>query len=96
MASSMREGSGPHVSALVPSVSTPTSAPPVTIDFPIAIHKGKRTTASLYLFINLLLYHRLSLTYCACISAFSFVFIPKTTQEALSHSWWRQTITDEM
>ena len=47
-------------------------------------------------FTIFLSYHRLSSPYYAFVSAISFVSLPKSTSEALSHPDWQQAMVDEM
>nr|KYP76032.1 Retrovirus-related Pol polyprotein from transposon TNT 1-94 [Cajanus cajan] len=78
------------------SVSSPTPAPPTSVDLPIALRKGSRSTCNPHPIYNFLSYHRLSPTYYAFVSAISSITIPKTVQEALTHPGWRQAMIDEM
>ena len=75
-------------------VLSPASDPSDTL--PIALRKGNRSTRNPYPVYNFLSYHRLSTSHHAFVSTLSSVSIPKTVQEALSHSGWRQAMLDEM
>ncbi|KAK2380773.1 putative mitochondrial protein [Trifolium repens] len=78
-------------------ISSPVEVPvEPSDDLPIALHKGKRSTANPYPVYNFLSYHRLSPSYVAFVSALSSVSIPKTVHEALSHPRWKQAMIDEM
>ncbi|KAK2391898.1 putative mitochondrial protein [Trifolium repens] len=78
-------------------ISSPVEVPvEPSDDLPIALHKGKRSTANPYPVYNFLSYHRLSPSYVAFVSALSSVSIPKTVHEALSHPGWKQAMIDEM
>ena len=67
----------------IPSAS-PAPALPPSADLPIALRKGNRSTRNPHPIYNLS-YHRLSSPYSAFVSAISFVSLPKSTLEALSH-----------
>ena len=69
---------------------------PVTDDLPIALRKGNRSTSNPHPIYNFLSYHQLSSTYSAFVSTISTVSLPKNTNEALSHTGWRQAMVDEM
>ena len=62
--------------------SSPTSVLPSPANLPIAIQKGTHSSHSIY---NFLTYHHLSSQYSTFISTLSFVSLPKTVHEALSH-----------
>ncbi|RVW33187.1 Retrovirus-related Pol polyprotein from transposon RE2 [Vitis vinifera] len=79
----------------IPSAS-PSPALPPSADLPIAFRKGNRSTRNPHPIYNFLSYHRLSSPYSAFVSAISFISLPKSTPEALSHPGWRQTMVDEM
>lgn len=86
-----------------PTVETDASSPasivhPIVVDFdlPIAIRKGNCTTRNPHPIYNFSSYHCLSPSHYAFVSALSFVSIPKTVQEALSHRGWQQVMIDEM
>ena len=76
--------------------SSPASVPPPPDDLPVAIRKGTRSTCNLHLVYNFLSYHHLSLPYLAFVSTLSYVFIPKSTSEALSHPGWKQAMVEEI
>jgi len=79
------------------SISSPIAVPPEpSNDLPIALHKGKRSTANPHPVYNFLSYHQLSPSYFDFVSALSSVSIPKTIHEALSHQGWKQAMIDEM
>ena len=65
-------------------------------DLPITTQKGSRSTCNSHLVYNFLSYHRLSLPYFAFVSTLSYVSTPQSTSEALSHSSWKQAMTEEM
>jgi len=78
-------------------ISSPVVVPPEPSNYlPIALHKGKRSTANPHPIYNFLSYHQLSFSYFAFVSALSSVSIPMTVHEALSHQGWKQAMTDEM
>ncbi|RVX10177.1 Retrovirus-related Pol polyprotein from transposon RE1 [Vitis vinifera] len=79
----------------VPPIS-PTPALSSTDHLPIVLRKGNRSTRNPHPIYNFLSYHRLSLSYSAFVSTLSSVSLPKSTNEALSHSGWRQAMVDEM
>ncbi|KAJ9671198.1 hypothetical protein PVL29_027266 [Vitis rotundifolia] len=85
----------PDDSPLVPPIS-PTSALSSTDHFPIALRKGNRSTRNPHPIYNFLSYHRLSSSYSAFVSTLSFISLPKSTSEALSHPGWQQAMVDEM
>ena len=85
----------PADSLPIPSAS-PTPALPPSVDLPIALRKGNRSTRNPHLIHNFFSYHRLSSPYSAFVSAISFVSLPKSTLKALSHPGWRQAMVDEM
>ena len=72
----------------IPSASPAPALPPST-DLPIALRKGNRSTHNPHPIYNFLSYHRLSSPYSTFVSAISFVSLPKSTPEALSHPGWR-------
>nr|XP_009802651.1 PREDICTED: vegetative cell wall protein gp1-like [Nicotiana sylvestris] len=63
---------------------------------PIALRKGIPSTLNPNPHCIGLSYHRLSSSHCAFVSSLSYVSIPKSTGEALSHPGWRQAMIDEM
>ena len=71
-------------SPMAPSFMTSVLSSP--IDLLIAIRKGTRSSHNPYPIYNFLTYHHLSSLYSAFISILSSVSLPKTVQEALSHS----------
>ena len=85
----------PADSLPIPSAS-PTPALPLADNLPIALWKGNRSTSKPHPIYNFLSYHRLSSPYFSFVYTISFVSLPKNTNEALSHSGWRQAMVDEM
>ena len=81
-------------SPMAPSSTTPMLPSPT--DLPIAIRKSTRSSHNPHPIYNFLTYHRLSSPYLAFISTLSFVSLPKTVHEALSHPGWKQTMVEEM
>ena len=84
---------------LVPDDSCHAPDPALNAEFPLpkpplALQKGIRSTRNTNPHYTFLSYHRLSSPHYAFVS--SFVSIPKTTGETLSHSGWRQAMVDEM
>ena len=90
----------PSAEAPVDSLPLPSASPApalsVADNLPIALRKGNRSTSNPHPIYNFLSFHRLSSTYSAFVSTISTVSLPKTTNEALSHPGWRQTMVDEM
>ena len=76
--------------------SSPTLVLPSPVDLPISVRKGTRSSRNPHPIYNFLNYHRLSSQYYAFISTLSFVSLPKTMHEALSHSGWTQAMVEEM
>ena len=68
----------PADSLPIPSAS-PASALPPSVDLPIALRKGNRSTHNPHPIYNFLSYHQLSSPYSAFVSAISFVSLPKST-----------------
>lgn len=62
----------------------------------IFTRKGNRSTRNPHPFYTCLSYHRLSPTYFAFVSPLSFVSIPKTIGETLSHPGWQQAMIKEL
>ena len=58
---------------------------PSPADLPIVVRKGTRSSRNPHPIYNFLTYNRLSSPYSAFISTLSFVSLPKTMLEALSH-----------
>ena len=85
----------PADSLPIPSAS-PTSALPLANNLPIALRKVNRSTSNPHPIYNFLSYYRLSSPYFAFVSTISSIFLPKNTNEALSHPGWRQAMVDEM
>ena len=81
-------------SPMTPSSTTQVLLSPT--DLPIVVRKGIRSSRNPYPIYNFLTYHRLSSPYFALISTLSFVSLPKTVHEALSHPGWKQTMVEEM
>ena len=74
-----------------PNVSSPMTPSSMSLvllsptDPPIAIRKGTRSSSNPHLIYTFLSYHHLSSPYFVFISTLSFVFLPHTVHEALSH-----------
>jgi len=83
-------------SGSIPILSPIVDPPDPSIDLPIALRKGNRSTSNPYPIYNFLSYYRLSPLHHAFVSAVSTISIPKTVKEALSHPGWRQAMIDEM
>ena len=83
-----------HSSPMAPSSTMPVSPSPA--DLPIAIRKGTRSSHNPHPIYNFLTYHRLSSSYIVFVSTLSFVYVPKTMHEALSHPDWKQAMVEEM
>ena len=79
----------------IPSASLALTLPP-SVDLPIALRKGNRSTRNSHPIYNFLSYHRLSSPYSVFVSTISFVSLPKSTPEAFFHLGWRQAMVDEM
>ena len=77
------------------SFSTSSILPSPT-DPSITIWKGTRSSLNPHPIYTFLFYHRLSSPYSAFISILSFVSIPHTVHEALSHPSWKQVMAKEM
>lgn len=86
----------PDDSSTVPVSSSTPDPPETSDDLPIALRKGIRLSRNPHPIYNFLSYHRLSPSHYTFVSALSSITIPKTLQEALSHSGWRQAMIDEM
>ena len=76
--------------------SSPTSVLPSSVDLPIAVRKGTRSSRNSYPIYNFLTYNHLSLPYSAFISTFSSISLLETVHEALSHPSWKQAMVEEM
>ena len=63
---------------------------------PTAIQKGTRSSRNPHPIYTILSYHCLSSPYFAFISTLSFVSIPHTVHEVLSHPGWKQAMVEEM
>ena len=81
-------------SSLAPFSMTPVLSSP--IDLSISIWKGTRSSRNPHPIYNFLTYHHLSSPYVAFVSTLSFVYVPQTMHEALSHSDWKQAMVEEM
>ena len=78
---------------------TPSSTAPVLSfpeDLPIANWKGTRSSRSPHPIYNFMIYLRLSSSYSAFVSTLSFVYVPQSVHEALSHPGRKQTMVEEM
>ena len=71
------------LSPMAPSSSTLVLLSPV--DLPITVRKGTRSSRNPHPIYNFLTYHCLSSPHSTFISTLSFVSLPKTMHEALSH-----------
>ena len=69
---------------------------PSPVDLPISIWKGARSSCNPHPIYNFLTYHRLSSPYSAFVSTLSFVSVPQTVHEVLSHLNWKQAMVEEM
>ena len=69
---------------------------PSPADLPIAVRKGTCSSHNPHPIYNFLTYHRLSSPYSAFISTLSFVSLPKTMHDALSHPSWKQALVEKM
>ena len=69
---------------------------PSTADPPISIRKGTRLSRNPHPIYTFLPYHRLSSPYSAFIFILSYVSLPNTIHEALSHLGWKQAMVEEM
>ena len=76
--------------------SFPSPVPQPSNDLLIVIQKGTRSTSNPHPVYDFLSFHHLALPYFAFVSTFSSVSIPKSTSETLSHSGWKQEMTEEM
>ena len=78
----------------------PPSSPALVLqppdDLPIVIRKGTHSTYNSYHVYNFLSYHCLSLPYFVFVSILSFVSIPTSTSEVLTHLGWKQEMVEEM
>ena len=81
-------------SPMTPSSTTPVLLSPAHL--PIAIRKGTRSSYNPHLIYNFLTYHSLSSSYFVFISTLSFISLPQTVHEALSHPGWKQAMVEEM
>ena len=81
-------------SLMTPSSQTLVLSSPANL--PITVRKGTRSSHNSHTIDNFLTYHHLSSSYSAFISTLSFVSLPKTMHEALSHPGWKQAIVEEM
>ena len=77
-----------------PSSPALVSQPPD--DLPIAIRKGTHSIYNPYHVYNFLSFHCLSLPYFVFVSILSFVSIPTSTSEVLTHLGWKQEMVEEM
>ena len=81
-------------SPMAPSSTTPVLPSPA--DLPIVIRKGTHSSPNPHPISNFLTYHRLSSSYSAFVSTLSFVSVPQTVDEALSHPDWKQAMVEEI
>ena len=66
------------------------------VDPPIPIRKGIHSSRNPHPIYNFMSYHRLSSPYSAFISTLSYVSLPNTAHEALSHPGWKQAMIEEI
>ena len=81
-------------SLMAPFSTTPILSSPANL--PIAIRKDTRSSYNPYPINNFLTYHRLSSPYFVFISTLSFISLPQTVHEALSHPGWKQAMVEEI
>ena len=81
-------------SPMTPSSTTPILPSPANL--PIAIRKDTRSSCNPHPINNFLTYHRLSSPYFVFISTLSFISLPQTVHEALSHPGWKQAMVEEI
>ena len=81
-------------SLMAPSSTTPVLPSPANL--PISIRKGTRSSYNPHPIYNFLTYHNLSSPYFVFISTLSFISLPQTVHEALSHPGWKQAMVEEM
>jgi len=86
----------PSDSSPAPISSSTSDLPTLSDDFPVTLRKGTCSTRNPHPIYNCLSHHRLSPTHCTFISSLSYVTIPKSPQEALSHPGWQHAMIDEM
>ena len=86
--------SSANSSSMAPSSSTSILQSPV--DLPIAVRKRMRSSRNPHPIYNFLTYHHLSSPYPAFTYTLSYVSLPKTMHEALSHPSWKQAMVEEM
>ena len=87
-------GSLADSSPMAPSSTTSVLSYPV--DLPIAIRKGTHSSHNPHHIYNFMTYHHLSFPYFFFVSTLSFVYVPQTVHEALSHQDWKQAMVEEM
>ena len=80
---------GPLTDSSPMAPSSMTLVFPSPADLPIAIQKGYRSSYNPHSIYNFVTYHRLSSPYFAFVSTLSFVYVPQTMLEALSHPDWK-------
>ena len=66
------------------------------VDPPIPIQKGTHSSRNPYPIYSFFSYHRLSSPYSSFISTLSYVSLPNTVHEALSHPGWKHAMVEEM
>ena len=81
-------------SPLAPYFTTSVMLSPA--DLLIAIQKGTHSSRNPHPIYNFPTYHHLSSLYSASVSTLSFVSVPQTMHEALSHPKWKQTMVKKM
>jgi len=86
----------PFDDSLLVSALPPPPAPIVKLDLPIATRKGICYTRNPSPYYTTLSYHRLSQPFYTFLSSISFVSIPKTVGDVLSHPSWCQAMFDKI
>ena len=79
----------------MPAVLSPSDLK-IESDLPVALHRGICSTRNPSPHYIAFSYHKLSLTFYTHLSSISFVSIPKSVCEALSHPGWHQVMLDEL
>ena len=81
-------------SPMAPSSTTPILPSPTNL--PIVVWKGTRSSRNPHPIYNFMTYHCLFSPYSVFASTLSFVSLPKTLDEALSHPGWKQAMVEKM
>ena len=85
----LRTDTGPLNDSSPMTPSSMTLVLPSPADLPNAIRKGTRSSRNPHPIYNFSTYPRLSSPYSAFVSILSFVYVPQSVDEALSHSDWK-------